>query len=500
MARRHRGRLAVVLIAALLATTLAPTVAGQTSLDVAVDGTPLRDGETVTVTDDPVLAVDVAGNESIESVTVRVDGEVRESFGPNATTFSERVTLDLTDGDHTVTVAVAPGDRRLTATIRKDSRAPLVTFTSPFESAGRPPTGEVAIDHGNATLSADLDDLSGVREVRIERVYEWRFAGRSRRSLETYRIENPGDNVSQSILFGLGRNDLRVEAVDVHGQRRTYEVTVWVFDERPPTVDLDRFERTGGQLHVAGTVSDEVKVNDLSYLVGRSAQRTFVLNPTSTDPTRTRVNAHFEFTAAVTDATESITLVATDVAGNTRRWEVPLDYRGHLVPTVRVDESATRVRDGGVDVVGSVADGRVTRVVVESVGPDGAVVDRITVYDGDATDGVPVRTRVRAAPTETTVVIRAVDAGGREHRATVTLATPGRTPSETPTATSTATSGRTTAPTPTTATAVTVGGGGDGDGGQATTSGDGRLSASVVAAGVVVGLLVAGRIGGRGQR
>lgn len=490
MDRRHRGRLAVVLVGLLLATVCVPAVMAQVTVDVAVDGTPIRDGETVTVTDDPALTIDVAGSESIESVTVRVDGEVRESFAPNATTFHERITLDLTDGTHTVTVAVEPGAHSLTATVRKDSRAPLVTFTSPFESTGRPPTGEVAIERGDATLAADLDDLSGVREVRIERVYEWRFAGRSRRSLETYRIENPGDNVSQPILFGLGRNELRVEAVDVHGHRRTHEITVWVLDDRPPTIDLDRFERIGDRLHVAGTVSDEVKVSDLSYLVGRSAQRAFVLNPTSSGPDRARVNARFEFTAPVTDATESITLVAADVAGNTRRWEVPLDYREHLAPTVTVDESATRVRDGGVDVVGSVTDGQVTRVVVESIGPDGTVVDRLTVYDGAATSGVEVRGRVVAAAGETTVVIRAVDADGRDHRASVTLATPTATPAETPTVTATTVPTRTTTPTPTTATPA-VDGGADGD--RESTSGRGPLSAALVTVSVIVGFLVVAR-------
>lgn len=495
MDRRNRGRLGVVLVGTLLAVTLALPAAGQVSLDVAVDGTPMRDGETITVTDEPVLAIDVEGDEPIESVTVRVDGEVRRTFEPNATAVSERLTLALDDGDHTLTVEAEPGTRRLTATIRKDSRAPLVTFTSPFRSTGTPPTGEVAIDRGATTLAADLDDLSGVREVRIERVYEWRFAGRSRRSLETYRIENPGDNVSQPILFGLGRNDLRVEAIDVHGHRRTHEITVWVLDERAPTIEVDRFERTGDTLHVAGTVSDEVKVSDLSYLVGRSAQRTFVLNPTSSGPDRARVSARFEFAARVTDATESVTLVATDVAGNVRRWQVPLDAEGNLAPAFTIDESATRVRGGGVDVVGSVTGGQVTRVVIESVGADGTVVDRRTVYEGAATDDVPVRTRVRAADGATTVVIHAVDGGGQRHRASVTLTTPTLTPSETPTVAPATPTPRTTAPTPPpTVVESDASGGGDG---ERTTSGDGRLSASVVAVGVVVGFLVGRRVGRR---
>lgn len=486
---RRRYRVAVVLLGVVLVTALAPTAAAQVTVDVTVDDRPVADGDAVTVTDDPVLGVDVAGNESIESVTIRVDGEDRHSFEPNATTFSERITLDLADGDHEVTVVVE-GSERLTATIRKDSIAPLVTFTSPFASVGRPPTGEVAIDRSATTLAADLDDRSGVREVRIERTYEWRFAGERRRDLETYRIEDPGGNVSQPLLFGLGRNDLRVVAIDVHGQRRTYDVTVWVLDDERPTVDIDRFERTGGRLRVAGTVSDNVKVDNLSYRVGRSGGRTFVVNPTSAEPTRTRLDVDFAFTTRIDGDPESITLVATDVAGNTLTRELPLDYRGHLEPTVTVDGGATRADDGGVEVVGTVADGRVTRVVVESVGPDGMPVDSLTVYDGDPTSRVDVRGRIGAADGRTTVVIRAVDGDGREYRASLTLDTPGvATPTETATVTSTPTPTATPRATASkTADSTPTAGGVEG---AETTSVDGAVPLAFVALAVLVALVAA---------
>ncbi|AXG08936.1 hypothetical protein [Haloplanus rubicundus] len=481
---RRRRRLAVLSITAVLAAVLAPTATGLVTLDVTVDGTPIRDGGSITVTEDPELGVDVGGDESIESVTIRVDGETRASFEPNTTALSERLTLDLTDGNHTVSVAVAPGNRTLTATVRKDSTGPIVTVTSPFESAVAAPTGQVAIDHGAATLAADLDDPSGVREVRIERVYEWRFGGQSRRSVETYRIENPGDNVSQPILFGHHRNELRIEAVDVHGQRRTYDVVVWVIDEDRPRIALDRVERSGGRLRVAGTVSDGTKVDSLSYRVGRSAQRTYVLNPTSPEPTRSRVDADFEFTARVGDDAAAVTVVATDVVGNTLLWAVPLDYRGSAAPTMTVDESATRAREGGVEVVGSVVGGWVTTVVVESVDAEGAVVDAVTVYDGAATDDVQVRDRVGAARGATTVVIRAVDVSGESHRASVTLGA--STPTETPVASSpTGTPTRT----PTVeATPVTT----MPDDGGPTTRGRGSLPTALAAVGILGGLLLGG--------
>jgi hypothetical protein len=359
-----------------------------------------------------------------------------------------------------------------------------MTYTSPFQSAGAPPTGTVAIDRAETMLSAELSELSGVREVRIERTHEWRFAGRARRDVATYRIENPGDNVSQPLLFGLGRNELHVTAIDVHGQRRTHDITVWLLDDREPEIDLDRFERAGDELHVAGTVRDNVKVSSLSYRAVGTAQKRFVLNPTSAEPIRSRLAVDFAFTVPIGDRTETIVLEATDVDGNTRQWNVPLDYRGHLAPTVTVDESATRVRGGDVDVVGTVADGRVTTVTVESVAPDGTVVDRVTVYDGDATERVAVRGRVAAAAGETTVVIRAVDVDGRDYRASLTLLTPVAAPG---TDASTATSAVT--PTPTSTTTGTDGA----DTERGTTSERGALSGWAVAVGLLLGFLLVAR-------
>jgi hypothetical protein len=483
MGPTRRRRLAVVLLVVGLTAALAPTATARVTVEMTVDGTTIQGGETITVTDDPAVGVDVEGDEPIRSVTVRVDGEARRSFEPNATNVSERFTLDLTEGDHAMSVVV-DGEERLTATIRKDSTGPLMTYTSPFESTGQPRNGEVSIERADTTLAIEFDDSSGVREVRIERTYEWQSAGGSQRDLETARIENPGDNVSHPLLFGLGENELHVVAIDVHGQRRTHDITVRVFDSREPVIDLERFERTDGGLHVAGTVRDDVKVDSLSYRIEGRAQKNFMVNPTSAEPTRSRTAVDFEFTAQIDDGAEGVVLEATDVAGNEREWMVPLDYRGHIAPRLTIAEAEANGR--GVDVVGTVTDGRVTRVVIESVGSDGTVVDSRTVYDGTATDRVEVQERLDAAGGETTVVLRAVDADGRGHRESVTLSTPTAAtptePSPTRTPTPTATTTATPIPTPTKTTAVD---------GPETTRGWGALSTGVVAVGVLAGLLIA---------
>jgi hypothetical protein len=408
------------MVALVVVSGLAPAVAAAPSLDVTVEHTSVEGGETITVTDDPQVDIEASGDAAIESVEIRVDGERRQSFEPNAESFSERITLDLDDGEHEVTVvAEGSGTTERTATVRKDSHGPRVSYTSPFTTERGQPSGTVRVETADATIAGELYDLSGVERVRIERSYEWTFAGRSETQERTKRVMDPGDNFSVPMLLGLGENTLNVQLMDVHGQRRTHEITVDVVDGQKPAIQLDRFERNGNQLDVEGVVSDNVKVKSLSVRAGSGEKS--VLVRTSKEPDRERLSTEFSFSVRVDDDTEEITLVATDVAGNTREWAVPLDYRGHVAPTVSIDADGTRIEDGSVAVSGMVTDGQVQRVVVETVGPDGATVSTATVYDGDVTGEVAVQARLRAADGETTVVVRAVDADGREHEQTLRL-------------------------------------------------------------------------------
>jgi hypothetical protein len=84
MARRRRG-LAGALVGIVFVTALAPTAAASVTLDVTVDGDPVADGDTVTVTDDPVLGVEVVGTVADGRVT-RV---VIASVGPDGDVVDE---------------------------------------------------------------------------------------------------------------------------------------------------------------------------------------------------------------------------------------------------------------------------------------------------------------------------------------------------------------------------------------------------------------------------
>ncbi|MFD1633343.1 hypothetical protein ACFSBJ_06285 [Haloplanus ruber] len=431
MGRGTRRRVvATGVIVLLVISGMASTVAAAPTLDVRVDGASVDDGATVTVTDDPRLRVEASGESAVASIAVEVDGETRHSFQPDAESVSEQVTLDIDDGEHEVrVVAEGSGTTEWTATIRKDSDGPRVSYTSPFTTERGRPSEAVVLDHADTTLAADLADESGVQLVRIERDYEWTFGGRSRRDRQTYRISDPGDNFSRPMLFGLGENDLTVETRDVHGQRTTHDITIRVEDISQPSIDLDRFERNGNTLEIAGVVEDEVKVRSLDVRVDRD--RKSVVTETSREPTRERLSVAFEDRVRLTGDVQEVTFVATDVAGNTREWTVPLDYRGHIVPTIDIDDEATRV-DGDADAVeGTVTDGQVRRVVVETLDADGNTVSTATAYDGEVTERVDVRARLGRAEGETTVVVRAVDVDGQEHERTLTLDAGG-----TPTATS----------------------------------------------------------------
>ncbi|SEA17444.1 hypothetical protein SAMN04488065_2076 [Haloplanus vescus] len=418
--QRGRGVVLVtilVLLGTLAVTAFAPTAVAQSTVNITIDGSTVQDGNRVVVTDDPEVDIELDANESIETVAVRVGGETRRTFEPESSSFSERITLDLDDGEYEVSVVAESIGVQRTTTVIKDSDGPEVTYTSPFESVGYPSNGEVTLTRADTTLAAELSDQNNVSKVRIERKYEWLFAGKRDQVRQTYRIKNPGTNITQPILFGLGENELQVEVIDEYGQRTIHDITVSVVDSQRPSIDLDRFERSeNGELTVAGTVSDGVKVNSLSYRLESTSQTVRILNPTTKEPTRDRVNTDFEFATETPTGATAIILVATDVAGNTRQWKIPFDYQGHLEPTITIDEAATHVSGDSLVFEGKVNDTRARKVVVKSTTADGETVRTITVHEGETADRIPFRGRIDAAAGQTRLIVEVTDIEGGVHR------------------------------------------------------------------------------------
>ncbi|AXG08374.1 hypothetical protein [Haloplanus rubicundus] len=441
----------VVAVTLVVVAALVTTAAGTPTLDVRIDGQDVRDGDELVVTGDPSVRVEATANGSLRRVEILVNRSVRQSFTPDSESVMELVELDLDDGKHEIsvrTVTESGEERQLTVTVTKDSTGPKILYTSPFQSSTNP--GTETVDHANVTLAADLEDQSGIKRVRIRHTYEWIFAGQSEVTRDTYRIDDPGERFSQPMLLGLGENTVVVEAVDVNGQRRRHEMTIDVVDAQLPAIDIDRFEQDGGRIHVAGTVTDNVKFNSLSYRLVGTSQESFVLNPTTKEPARERLATDFEFTADVGEG-ETVRIVATDVAGNERVRELPFDYRGHLEPTVELEHEIATGYEGEVAFSGEVSDSRVTRVVLESVGPDGETIETLTPYEGDTRERVGFQGRIGAAPDETTLVVYVTDVRGGEHREafrvdTTGLLTPTAASTPAPTLTPTLTSTQTATP------------------------------------------------------
>ncbi|MFB6304365.1 MAG: zinc ribbon domain-containing protein, partial [Haloferacaceae archaeon] len=426
MARvRVRRLLVSLVVAAVLAGAVAPPAAAAApEVTVSVAGSTLADGGSITVTDDPDVGVEVSADSTLDSVSIRVDGDPVRTFTPDSKSFSTTVTLDLTDGNHDLTV-VASADETTThgGTVVKDSAGPRVRYTAPFTTSRQASPDDVeTIEHGNATIAGDLWDRSGVERVRIERVYEWKFAGRTRTDKTTHRISDPGESFSRPLLFGPGDNEMKVTLVDVHGHKRIQEWTIDLEDRTKPTVAVDVVRRSsdGSKVFVNGTVSDDTKVRSLSYTLEGSSSTSSVLSRVDSEPTRERVSTEFEFTTSAGSGTDSLTLVAKDTAGNTRRKTVSLNFEQRVAPEISIDRGAT-ARDGDeVRVVGTVDDGRVTRVTVETV-HDGEVLSLRTVHDGEAVRSVAIDERLAVAGEGTEVIVRATDTMDREHRRTLTV-------------------------------------------------------------------------------
>ncbi len=503
---RARGpRPTVVAIAVALAVAVAAVVAGLAggvgvaaadgpTVAVTVEGTALPDGGSVTVSDDPDVTVDVGANATVERVSIRVNGSERHSFAPDDTAFERTVTLDLEEGDHELTVvAEANETASLAGTVTKDSTGPRISYTSPFTTDRSPPPDAVDLDAADVTLAGDLHDASGVDRLYVERTYEYSFAGDSESARSQIRIGDPGDSFSRSLLLGLGENELLVRATDSRGQTRIHRTTLRVTDDTRPEITVTAVEPVadGTEARIAGEVTDDVKIESLSVRAGSDAE-SFLLNPTSKEPSRDRLAAAFETTVAADAGT--VVLRATDVAGNVRTEEVAVDLDRRVAPVIGVDRGRTVREDGAVRVRASVTGGETTGVVVETLDADGAILASETVHgpDGEARDEVTVDLRLPAADGETTVVLRATDARGEEHvrRLTVAPPTPAPTPAATPTPTATAvTPTPTLTPTSTPAPAPTPTG----------TGGDGRaLPVTTPVAVAVVGALVLVLVGLRG--
>lgn len=420
---------AAIVACAVVGSVAAPAGVGTadaaTEVSVTVGEQDLATETPITVTDQPRARIKVTGDAPVEAVSVRVNGTTQHVLDPDGASVSRRVDLDLEQGPNRVTVVVeADSVQTASGVVRLDTTRPRIAYTSPFSTSRlAAPPDRTTVDGANVTLAGDLSDVSRVKRVRVEWVYTYRFAGQSRRSARTYRLDDPGERFAQPLLLGLGENEVTVTAVDVHGHTRTHTFTLDVDDTERPRIELETVERDeNGTVRLAGRVTDNVKLDALAVSTSDASGERFLVNPTDLEPESSRTSRSFATTVSVGSRTDQVLLRATDVAGNTRELRVPVDYTDQVEPTITIDAAGTRFDDDTVTVQAAVHDGEITSVQVETVGPTGQPVDLETVHSGSTTDRVAVATELAAADGETTVRIRVRDTSGAEQVRAVTRA------------------------------------------------------------------------------
>jgi hypothetical protein len=311
----HRTVVVLLVVALGVASSGVPAAAqadadGSPTVSVDVDGAPLDAGEAYHTPNDPWVRVTASADTTISLVELRVNGTTRYSFEPSSESVDRSVALDLTTGEHRVTVvAKADGVTTYEARIVKDDRDPRVTYDAPVrtESLGSdPPT--VVVENSTFTVAGTIDDASSIEYVRIDHAYEYERA-KSRdgdeddgdfgydienqapfdpdeqlpldtgdsdadtsddgdaddiEAREQHLIESPGTRFNESLTLALGTNYLRIVVEDAAGNTEAGHLAVTVSDDTRPSLNVTHIEYLSPtRLRITGWASDEVQVNDV---------------------------------------------------------------------------------------------------------------------------------------------------------------------------------------------------------------------------------------------
>lgn len=465
------GQRAIDDASAASVTGLSVTVEGEILEDGRiVDEASLSEGGTVTTSHDPTVTLDVRADSTIEVVSIRVDGETRQTYSPDAKTFEKSEVLDLSREANEVRIVVKADETTTrTGTIVKDNRAPLMTFESPFEAGFvgsngtyTAPNETHTIEDSQVVLAGTFSDQTGVEEVRIERTYRTTTNGSGiiyNRSRTT--IEEPGESIAHPLRLGPaaqnvengtdiqnGTNTVQLILLDRFEQRRVYEVDLLVEDNDAPEIDLNRVSTdvTNQSVTFNFTVSDRVGIKSVGYRRGFEDDDGLRYLMFGRPPMRQPVQQTFNETIRVTERMESLTLVAEDGVGNVTTHTQFVRYERLVTPDLRL-VSADHVGGNRIRIRGGASDGQITRVHAEVV-KDGEILDIRKVYDGDVRDRVRVDETLTADSFPVVVRIRVTDATGEEYVESARLTRDAAvTPSE-PTATPAVTQTPGSSPTP----------------------------------------------------
>lgn len=426
MVRVKRPMSVVVVFLLMVSISAVPTTvdAASPSISLTVNDRSVDGGEEVRVESAPRVRIEVTADAVIETVVVRVDGATEKTYSPGADSFSETLVPELEDGQNQLKVIVKDANgnvETVTITITKDDRGPFVRFTGPFETKGkRSPIPEAAdVEDGYVTISGELFDASGVKRIKITRRFEYEFANDVRVAVETYRIRDPGSTFSQEVFLGSGTNRITIQLTDRMGHKRTYETELNVIDSTKPTIDVTLPEQTqAAKVTLEGSARDNVQLDSVKITGQQGSLSKTILTGLGPKPDESRVSVPLETRISLREGDNTITVEATDLAGNTVTESFNVFYERTIAPQIEFKNEGTEfTADGKISVSGVVKNGEITAVTVETIEESsGETVDLVPVYTGsDVKSSVVVTESLETAAGETRVVLRATDSNGEEH-------------------------------------------------------------------------------------
>lgn len=438
-----------------------------------IDETAVDDGDEVTISGDLELQMNIQSPSTIDLVSVRLGGETRRSYTPDTRSFNESTELSLGPGryDDVTIVVEANATRTMQMVLVSDQRAPLATFRSPFEAGFVGENGSYVsindtytLDESDVRIDLDFSDRVDVKRAVLNWRYEYNsnttqpIVGRAE-----FRPDNPNNGISEQHRLGwydaesdAGKNTLSLEVEDAFGKVRTHEITVLVNDSDTPDITVTNKSSLRGEraVRLNFTASDRVGLKSVGARQESSALKYLIFQRA---PLERPTEQDFSQVVSVPRGTTNITLVAEDSAGNTKRVKEKLNYTEPAPPTIRFhpDEIKVRGKDGStIRARGTVSNGQIVRVRVETVAPGGEILDVETVYEGegDSTDRVDIDKQLRAGVDPVRLRARVVDITGAENVKSLQLSEDdfvSDSDQETPTPTSPATPIGSPTPTPT---------------------------------------------------
>lgn len=412
-----------------------------TTVSVTVAGERVRDGGEILTSAGPRLGVSVAAPTQIRLVTVRIDGETYRSYVPNATATNQSTTLAVGPGAHDVKTVVSTENRTRTHefVLTEDSSPPRVAFRDPFatgdDTASAYVPNGITVDSSRVRFAGAIADTSNITRVEIHRESYYRRGpggeveydqnrivltdvnGSFEQPLELVYTENEQIPASPT---GESTNYVEISVRDEFDQRRTYEFYVAVSDDDGPAVTVTDTSIDYG--NAKATVTFDV-TDDVGIRTAGVTGEPFSLF--AIDPARQPRQATFTHTFSVNSRTEVVRFAATDAGGTTTAVEREFDRSELIAPRIDFNTNrTTAVRRDAVRVVGTVAEGAISSVRVETVAPDGRVLDIETAHAGRIAQTVAVNETLETSIYPSRVRIRAVDAQGEEHVRSITLSVP----------------------------------------------------------------------------